>query len=290
MEVRFIKGADIDRNKWNSCVYYAGNGNIFGYKWYLDNVVKEWDAIVEGDYESVLPLISKPGSWISKSKLYSHPLLRSIGIYSVHVLSEKRIITILDAIPKQLSRGVINFNEGLKLPPKSIWKSKQKHTNAMILLRESYESISGGYDNFLEQQLERARLKNLIAVNNLKPEVLVDLYRAHDPNWQDVHYHTYLRIMYNALHRGWGFLSGVKTTNGELQAANFFTISNQRVMSLLPVETNEGKKNGALAMLFDTCIRIQAGKSFVLDFNVQTYGSFENQFGATESPFWSIEK
>ncbi len=57
MNIRFVPQEDIDKTKWNSCVHYAINGNIFGYMWYLNNVAKKWDALVEEDYESVFPLI-----------------------------------------------------------------------------------------------------------------------------------------------------------------------------------------------------------------------------------------
>ena len=72
MEIRFVKKEDIDKIKWNSCVHYAINGNIFGYMWFLDSVSKEWDALVEGDYESVLPLFHK----IDNNFSYHKSLLR----------------------------------------------------------------------------------------------------------------------------------------------------------------------------------------------------------------------
>jgi hypothetical protein len=43
MAVRWVKREDIDKVKWNSCVHYAYNGNIFGYVWYLDFIGKSWN-------------------------------------------------------------------------------------------------------------------------------------------------------------------------------------------------------------------------------------------------------
>lgn len=57
MEIKFVFREEIDKVKWNSCVYYVINGNIFGYMWYLDYIVKDWDVLVEGDYELVFFLV-----------------------------------------------------------------------------------------------------------------------------------------------------------------------------------------------------------------------------------------
>ena len=288
MEVRFIKAEDIDRAKWNSCVHYANLGNIFGYHWYLNNVIKEWDGLVEGDYESVMPLIKRKGNFFSKPSLYTHELLANTGIYSVHVLSEKRIRTFLEAIPVDYKKWQFRLNEGMKVPSNFDLKIKDQKTNGLLLLKEPYDAITKNYQPALLQKLERAKLAELFSVNNLKPEVLVDLYKAHDRQWKEKNYHTYLRIMYNALHRGWGLLTGVKNKKDELLAANFFIFSHGRLMSLLPVVTSSGLQNGALEFLFDWTIRIQADKPLILDFNVEKIGSFERQFGITESPYWLI--
>ena len=64
MEVRFVEHKDIDRPRWDGCVHYANNSLVYAYSWYLDNVSgEEWDALVEGDYESVMPLIPNHKIW-----------------------------------------------------------------------------------------------------------------------------------------------------------------------------------------------------------------------------------
>jgi len=53
---RIVPFAEIEKNKWNGTIHYAINGNIFGYYWFLKAVIGEWDAIVEEDYQSVMPI------------------------------------------------------------------------------------------------------------------------------------------------------------------------------------------------------------------------------------------
>ncbi|MEM6725303.1 MAG: hypothetical protein AAF598_14780 [Bacteroidota bacterium] len=94
MEIRYLKRDEIDQLKWDSCVHYANNGQVYGYTWYLDNVAEDWDGLVEGDYESVFPLV-----WNSKifgiKQLYQPFLSQQLGLFSVNLLSKARLQTFI---------------------------------------------------------------------------------------------------------------------------------------------------------------------------------------------------
>ncbi len=294
MDIRLIKQEDIDKTKWNSCVHYSPHGNIFGYKWYLDNVAKDWDGLVEGDYESVFPLIWKDqtsGFWRKKERVLHQPeMIRTAGLYSIHVHSEKRIKSFLEQIPKEYQKQKITLGEGTKVPSGMDYQSGQ-HTNFMLLLQEPYEQLASQYSPVLQQQLERASLAQLLPQNNFKPEKLADFYLQEalgDRKNKEANAHAAQRIMYNALHRGWGFLSAVTNRKQELLAIDFFIISHKRIMSLMPVESAAGAKVGAMAFLYDMLLRSQAERPFLLDFNTHEESKLARSLGATEVPFTSI--
>lgn len=296
MDIRLVKQADIDKTKWNSCVHYASHGNIFGYKWYLDNVAKDWDGLVEGDYESVFPLIWKNqrnGFWKKDTKVLHQPeLIRTAGLYSIHVPSAKRINSFLEKIPAEYQQQEIRMAEGIKIP-QGIGYQQNPFQNFLLLLEEEYETISAKYSPQLQQQLERASLANLLPQNNLKPEKLAAFFLKETSGKSKdkaAKAHALQRIMYNALFRGWGFASGVCNSKQELLAVNFFLISHKRMMSLMPVESAEGAKVGALAFLFDLVIRTQAMKPFLLDFNINGKNELATSFGATPVPFHGLSK
>ena len=54
--IRYVKHDDIDPDKWDECVRNAKNGLIYGYSFYLDHMAKNWDGLILGDYEVVMPL------------------------------------------------------------------------------------------------------------------------------------------------------------------------------------------------------------------------------------------
>ena len=137
MDIRLVKQEDIDKVKWNSCVHYANNGNIFGYKWYLDHVAKDWDGLVEGDYESVFPLVWRKGLWGGRV-LYQPDLMRELGIYTINAPSSKRIKTFLAAIPSEYKQIDIVLNEQNHYPSVPEFATAT-HINHQLLLARPFE-------------------------------------------------------------------------------------------------------------------------------------------------------
>ncbi|MEL7020062.1 MAG: hypothetical protein AAGK47_00510, partial [Bacteroidota bacterium] len=68
MDIQLIKREDIEKPRWDGCVHYSPNGNVFGYTWYLDAIAREWDGLVENNYESVMPLVYRT-NWLNKLEL-----------------------------------------------------------------------------------------------------------------------------------------------------------------------------------------------------------------------------
>jgi hypothetical protein len=290
MDIRFVKREDIDKVKWNSCVHYANNGNIFGYMWYLDNVAKEWDALVEGDYESVFPLIHRQTRWQGK-ELYQPPLMRELGIYSINVLSPRRIQAFLDAIPEEYRKVVVDFNEQVSPPEETDFVVKERQ-NYQLWLQRPYEEIADGYDRELLVRLDKAEQGDLIPVSGLKPETLADFFRYFAPGQSQKEWkaNALLRIMYNALHRGWGFFSGVQNRDQELLAVNFFLYSHGKVMSLMPLAKAEGRERFAQEYLLNLLVRSHADRPLLLDFNADGADGLPQMFGAQQNPYYRLER
>jgi len=204
-EVRFVKQEDIDKTKWNSCVHYAARGHLYGYMWYLNNVAREWDALVEGDYETVFPLFKKQ-QFGRRASLYQPDLVRETGIYSNHILSVKRIEKMLKAIPKEYGNIDLVLNEGVK-PPPNLGFDISTQVNHQIFLKVSYEELAEKYSDEVKSELAKAMKNDLIITSNVKPEKIAEFYKKYtkekDKKVVEKNFHAYQRIMYNALHRGW---------------------------------------------------------------------------------------
>lgn len=284
MEVRLVKREDIDKLKWDSCVHYSNTGNLFGYTWYLDQVAKEWDGLVEGDYESVFPLMKKELRG-SEMALHVPDLLPKSGLYSVNIPSSVRVKAFLNAIPEDYKVREINFSKSFpSLSDHHItqWKDYQ------LVLRDPYDLILGKYTDELRAGMEVIHRSNLIADGGVKPEELVDFYMKYDSHAVESKKHAYLRIIYNLLHRGIGFISGMRTEKGELVAADCFAFSHGKVVSLIPVHSG-GDNKFALWKLTDMMIQTQSGKPIILDFNTRM-GNIRPEIFNAESMLYSTYK
>jgi len=265
MNIQLVQREEIDKTKWNSCVHFATNGNIFGYKWYLDAITKDWEALIEDEYAAVLPLIWKK-NWLGKKKLYIPDLVRETGIYSSNALSEKRVASFLEAIPETYKKANIQVDQFTLVPKNTAW-TVQKMQNAVIYMNRPYEELAQQFSPQVQAELDRARTADLRPSDSLKPETIADFYKEHDPKYTKENYHAYLRIFYNLLHRGWGFPSGVVDAQGKLLAVNFFVFSHGRMLSFLPVVSKKGKELGALSFLMNLIFHTNANKQLLLDFN-----------------------
>lgn len=271
MPIRLIKRADLELPRYNGCVHYAINTHISGYAWYLDTVAREWDALVEDNYESVLPLIPGKSRW--GRPVIQHPnTMPPLGIFSVNMMTPRRVNAFFDAIPKVYKKGDFLFQRKLNKWPEGVTSTPVE--NYELSLQPSFEQLEQQFSPELLAAQQKARAAGLIADGNLKPETIADFYEKYGPKVRKAHLreqrkHAQLRVMYNALHRGLGMATGVRHPDGQLLAANFLLFGQHRMSLLNPAASPEGEALGALAMSWEVLLKSQAGKPLWLDFNGQ---------------------
>lgn len=265
MEVRLVKREDIDKAKWDSCVHYANTGNMFAYTWYLDNVAREWDGLVEGDYVSVFPLIKKELK-SNVAALHIPELLPKAGIYSVHLDSIGRINAFMEKIPEVYQVREFSFSKRMTLVNREGLEIAEDYE---INLRGTYEEVYKKYSQELVDGLNEINKTKSVIDSAVKPEEIAELYIGNTKGATDEKKHAYLRIMYNLLHRGTGFISGVRNEKGELIAADYFGYSHGKIVSLMPTHKNNDLGKFALWKLTDLMFQTHSGKPSIFDFNTK---------------------
>ena len=229
MDIRLIDRADIDETKWNSCVHYAVQGDIFGYIWFLDNISKDWCGLVEGDYESVFPVFFRK-NLLRQVSAVQPIILPTLGIYSIRVLSKKREETFLTEMAGHFKRWNISLN-GRHTPPKHSDYQQQQYSNFELWLNQSYDDLSANYE---QSFLASGYPDHWRLTSSVKPEQIAAFYKDHAPRQARLEdtFHALQRIMYNALHRGLGGASAVKDGDGHIRAATFHLLSHGRAICL----------------------------------------------------------
>jgi hypothetical protein len=173
MAIRWVKRDEIDKVKWNSCVHYAYNGNVFGYVWFLDVIGKSWSALIEDDYQAVMPLIFRPA--LNKHEVFQPPFIRELGIFSYAPLHANRVTLFFDAIPDDYRYIQMRVSEECK-PNDNQGFTCTEHTNHVLSFLSPYEVIADRYSPVYKNALERALSQQLQPSDALTPEQFANFY------------------------------------------------------------------------------------------------------------------
>lgn len=291
MELKIVSGNDLtfESNKWNGCVHYAMNGTPYGYTWMLDAVSKDWFGIVENDYQSVMPFFFKKNMW-GKKIIYMPATIQKTGLFSVNVLSQKRVENFLDFVPKDFKIKEIElYGTNKNIQVENFRSTKLFSSN--LMLNKSYEELHSQYSQELKQILEKYQ-KTYIPSGTIKPEFFAKMLKTSGlaKYRNERSFHSIQRIIYNFLHRGTGNIFGLTNRDGQLKVAAFIIYSHNiiwipYIASLPDVTQEEG-----IPVLIDTIIRTHAGRQLVLDYPLSIGRDFSRDFKAVSEEYLSLKK
>ncbi len=291
--IRYLTHADIDKNKWDQTIDKAFNGNVYAYSWYLDRVHPYWEALIEGDYERVMPLTGNK-KW-GVYYLFQPYFTQQLGVYSVNILSREHIVAFIQNIPKKFRFAEINLNiynhPDLTSPYRLI---PQK--NFLLDLIDDYSKLHRHYSANTRRNLKKSLKQNFSISKNIKPERIVELFADNKgkevSGWKQADYLRLQGLMYMAQYKGKGITYGVFTNENNLCAAGFFLYSNQHLTFLFSGRNEDAAQTGAMTFLFDTVIREYAETQMILDFegsNDPGLARFYKGFGAKEVQYKRLE-
>jgi len=296
MNIQLLQRDEIEKAKWNGCVHYARNSKIYGYTWYLDNVSEEWVGLVEGDYESVFPLV-----WNSKlfkiKQLYQPFLCQQLGIFSVNILSKKRIQSFLEAIPKEFKYWDLHFNEGTnKILDFATDYEVISKDNYHLYLNDTYQNLRAKYSKNTKRNIKKGEKAGLYLTGNMKPETFVEAVRNAQEKkgvkHPDALYHAAHRIIYNCLHRGMGTILAAHDSDRQLCAGIFLMFNAASIVNLLNFSNDLGRQVGGMPYLLDKLIQREANQHKYIDFegsSIKGIARFYKSFGAELVPYYQVK-
>lgn len=283
--IKHLLPEQIDHEKWDNCINNSFNGNIYALSWYLNITHPEWEALVENDYERVMPLT------VSKKYGITYMMqpffIQQLGVFSIKNLFPKKTEEFINAIPSKIKYIDINFNVHNII--KSEKYSQILNKNHLLDLVSDYDKIKKGYSNNTKRNLKKAEKQNLQIVKNIKPSELIELFRTNKgkevSNFHEAEYKTLERLMYMSIHKGLGKIYGVYTSNNQICAAAFFTHHNKRLVFLFSGSNELAKENAAMFFLIDNVIQKHSPSNYTLDFegsNDKNLARFYKSFGSSE--------
>lgn len=288
--IRYLPYVAIEKDKWDACIANAANGNIYSFSWYLDSCCECWDALVEDDYNAIMPLPHRKKAGFSY--IYPPSLIQQLGIFSASEITAEKVAEFFKAIPAKFLYIEINLNH---YNPAGLLKAtKSERINLELDLNKSYEELRQAYSENLRRNLKKVpdNFFTISKAGNL--DDLISLFKS----GQAEKITTLPKDFYEVLKRIYS-ASGQRSacelwqvfSAGELYAGVFFVTACRRIVFLFSASSKKAKDTNAMHFLIDSFINEHAQSPMILDFEGSDNGSlarFYKSFGATEKNYTKV--
>jgi len=290
--IRHLIHADIDKSKWDECIKHSPNGLVYAYSWYLDIACPGWEALVEDDYTSILPLpMGKKYGYT-----YSYPPLftQQLGVFSKQELSEEKVNEFISAIPSHYRYIEMHLNE------QNIFHSRTFETRELITytldLNRPYAEIAASYSTQTKRNLKKALSSSLTIVQTPRPEKIIKLFRDNRGLQHELPFAFYTvleRLTEALLSKGVITPIGVNDKNNAMCAGAFFVKNKDRHIFLFSGANQNAYNSQAMTLLLNSYIEEHAEKPITFDFEGsmdKDLARFYSGFGSTKRTFLMIRK
>ena len=283
--IQYLQHNEIDKAKWDATI--AAGGNIYARSWYLDIVHPHWEALVDDDYQCVMPLTG--GQKFGVDYLFQPFFVQQLGVFSKAPLSSEKTEAFLEAIPDKYHFAEIRLNENNRL--KESVQGIEYHRNVLLDLNQDYAALRAGYHTNTKRNLSKAESHGLQVTDSVELDQIIDLFRdnrgATVSVWGDTEYATLLRLGEATMKRDAAFLVGV-TDGVEMLCGALFMQTADRITFLFSGCGQPGKQKQAMTFMMDQVIQRHAGQPMVFDFegsDDENLARFYLGFGGMETKY-----
>ncbi len=287
--IQYLTRQQIDTTKWDDCIDKAGNGLIYAYSYYLDQMAANWAGLVLNDYKTVMPL-----TWKKKFSIYYlYPpfLTAQLGIFGNDINSEL-LESFLNAIPKKFKYWDIYLNHG-NIFGLNNYKFYQRN-NYFLDLNKPYEELLKAYRENIQRNIKKAAQLGCKAQKGFDVEKVIGLALQQMKNYTKESNENVERFrkLYNYLHQQQKAITyGIFSPQNELLSSCVFFFSHNRAYYILVGNHPDGRTIGASHALIDSFIKDHAGQNMLLDFegsDIRSLALFYSSFGAMEEKYAGI--
>lgn len=285
--IRFIAHTDIDKKAWDACIDKSQNKYVYAYSWFLDIVSPNWNALVEGNYKTIMPLTQSKKYTIHY--LYQPPYTQQLGVFSNEEITEKTIEEFIQHIPNEIRFTEINFNIDNTIKPNSDYIISERVTH-LLDLNCDYSVIQKKYSENLKRNIKKAIKNNLQLSTNIGISELINLFESNKgktlAKGKDKQ-NTILKKLHAELNaRNSCMLVGVRDDKQHLSAGALFVKSDEKIIFLFSATNNKAKESGAMSFIIDSVIQQYSNQNLIFDFE----GSMDNNLARFYASFGSDRK
>lgn len=285
--IQYLRQREIDKVRWDNCIGASKNGLIYGYSHYLDTMSDNWDALVYGDYEMVMPL-----PWRKKwgiYYLYQPPLCAQLGLFGNKV-DEEVLKSFLEAIPSKfkLWEFSLNHQNVFSVPGFNIYE----RANYVLHLGTDYETLNKNYRENVKRNIKKARQFNCYNKKDFAPSHVIELATSQTRIKKEKEaFQNFEKVYSHYRKKDQAITYGVWSPNDELLASCIFLFSHGRAYYILVGNHPNGRTIGSSHLLIDNFIQDYASNDLMLDFegsDIRNLAFFYSSFGAKEEKYAAV--
>lgn len=289
--ISYLRRSEIDIHKWDQCITDSPNGLIYAYSWFLDGMADNWDALIMGDYEAVMPL-----PWRKKwgiYYIYQPALIQRLGIFSKQPLSKETSERLISAVFSRFKWLDYNVNFNINASAASI--NYLLRTNYILPLNHAHGEIYNNYSQACKKNLNKAYKRQCHLTNSLSARDVTNFYKKAYSDKLKKYALNYKRVemlIEEAIKRGHCFLLGVNNTEKQLCQASAFFLSHNRIYYLFGAPNEKGRGLRATYFLINKAIEKYSNSEYVLDFegsDIPSVAHFYQQFNPQKETYYNLK-
>jgi|WetSurSiteA1Bulk_404760.scaffolds.fasta_scaffold00571_5 hypothetical protein len=291
MDIRYVKNSGIDRMAWDKCITVSYNGNNCVYSWFLDLICEDWDALVEGNYDTVMPLAIK--RFLGKEIIYLPYFAFDFGIFSYSPVTPDKTFAFIQAVPDHFRYLRIMLNKFN--PVDTRVKDPKPKVRYELDLIKAYHRLSSDYSPDLKRRLNMATGNGYSFSGGLSPNELIRFIaekKIRLPNEITRNHFRLLRsVMAGLIRYKSGELCGVYDHHNELSSVALIDWFGTRINLVFQVIAPEKFQDAPHLFLIDRIINKYAETNTTLLFesvNTPTLPVTYQDFGANKSHWLEV--
>jgi len=259
--IRYLRNKEIDKNKWDECIQNSINGLIYAQSWYLDIVVPNWDALIQNEYEAVMPLPVKQKYGIPYLIQPRH--VQQLGVFSPGAISDALVINFLRQIPRKFIWRDFNLNSQNQASHEGI----SLRYNYELPLKNNYKEIFNGYHENTRRNMKKALQSSILVKEENKISLFISAYGLNAKvKPDDIALKQLAGIMEHAMSVYCGEIVMATNAHDDILAGVFFLKAMGRIIYLASFNTDEGQKGSAMFLIMDAVIKKNSQTPLILDF------------------------
>ena len=293
MEIIYVPYAAINKGKWDACINSALHPCLYVTSIYADAMAGKWDALILGDYQTVMPLYARKKAGIKY--LCQPAFLPHGGIFSASPITIK---TTEAFIGKALE--IFNFADiGLAYPVQVGHTFKhmrvQERNNFVVHLALPYPEIRGRYAPGFTKSLNRLKKLSLqyMASEDIKEvtDLFKSLYLDKIAGLENADVKKMAALCKAMQVNNNTIIRKAYSSDKELLCAVILLKYRDRLYNMISCITTAGKKAEANYFLYDKIMEEFSGKGMALDLegsDIKGVADFYRKMSPENEPSCSI--